>query len=127
VLTPGDDRCRESIDIPLKNSDDFLAMTAVKRTVEEEIIKSLEAHRDQLRGYRVYLFGSRARETNSPRSDFDLGVEGSRPLGLSTFFAVEESLERIPTLQQMDWVDLNRASKWLRENALREGRVLYEA
>jgi len=48
-------------------------------------------------------------------------------LDLAVFFEIEDSLQQIPTLYQFDLVDLNRASPRLRENARREGRLLYEA
>jgi predicted nucleotidyltransferase len=92
-----------------------------------ETLKSLQAHYYELQGHRVYLFGSRARGNAGRCSDFDIGIDGSKPLDLSVFFEIKDSLERIPTLYQFDLVDLNRASSKLRESARREGRLLYEA
>ena len=86
-----------------------------------------ERHRHELHGYRIILFGSRATGRARPRSDFDIGVIGDRPLPLPVFYAIEEEIENLPTLYRIDWVDLNRASATLREEALREGRTLYEA
>jgi len=97
-----------------------------QQSVEREIKNVLAKHRYELQGYQIYLFGSRARQANGPLSDFDLGVMGPRSLDLSVFYAIEDSLEEIPTLLQIDWVDLNRASQKLAENALKEGRLLYE-
>ena len=92
-----------------------------------KIMESLQAYRRELQGHQVYLFGSRARGEASRFSDFDIGIDGPEPLDLPTFFEIEDSLDRIPTLYQFDLVDLNRASPKLRENARREGRLLYEA
>jgi predicted nucleotidyltransferase len=92
-----------------------------------EILKTLQAHRQELHGHKVYLFGSRGRGEARLRSDFDIGIDGSKPLNLSAFFGIEDSLEQIPTLYQFDLVDLNRASPKLREIARSEGRLLYEA
>lgn len=102
-------------------------VNASEKTVEKEILKSLEAHRKELRGHQVILFGSRARGSSGRLSDFDIGVDGPEPLDLPTFFAIEDSFHQMPTLYQVDWVDLNRASPRLRESARREGRVIYEA
>ncbi len=60
-------------------------------------------------------------------SDFDLGVDGDEPLDLTAFFKVEAGLEEMPTLYKVDWVDLHRAPRALREQARQEGRVIYEA
>jgi predicted nucleotidyltransferase len=92
-----------------------------------EVLKSLQAHRQALEGHKVYLFGSRARGEASRFSDFDIGIDGPKPLDLSTFFEIEDSLERIHTLHQFDLVDLNRASPKLSANARSEGYLLYEA
>ncbi|GAB6066968.1 hypothetical protein JCM13664_02860 [Methylothermus subterraneus] len=86
-----------------------------------------DRHRGRLRGYRILLFGSRATGRARERSDFDLGVIGDRPLPLTDFYAIEEDIEQLPTLYRIDWVDLNRASPILKEEALKEGKVIYEA
>jgi len=101
--------------------------TVLERAVRAEILKSLRAHRRELSGHQVYLFGSRARGEAHQLSDFDIGIDGPKPLDLPAFFKIEDSLDRIPTLYQFDLVDLNRASPRLRESARREGRLLYEA
>lgn len=79
-----------------------------------------------LRGYKVYLFGSRASGNARERSDFDVGVLGDRPLPLKTFYEIEDIFEELPTLYRIDWVDLNRASPEFRDRALRRAGVLYE-
>jgi len=48
-------------------------------------------------------------------------------LDLAVLSEIKDSLEQIPTLYQFDLVDLNRVSPKLRENARREGRLIYEA
>ena len=98
-----------------------------EHATRSEILKSIQAHSRELQGRRVYLFGSRARGDAGRSSDFDIGIDGSEPLDLAVFFEIEDSLQQIPTLYQFDLVDLNRASQRLRENARREGRLLYEA
>lgn len=80
---------------------------------------------ESLRGYQVFLFGSRAAGTARERSDFDLGVFGKEPLPLKRFYEIETALEDLPTLYRIDWVDLNRASDRFRKAALSEGKVMY--
>ena len=96
-----------------------------EHATRSEILKSMQAHCRELQGHRVYLFGSRARGDAGRSSD--IGIDGSEPLDLAVLFKIKDSLEQIPTLYQFDLVDLNRASPKLRENARREGRLLYEA
>jgi predicted nucleotidyltransferase len=80
-----------------------------------------------LKGYKVWIFGSRARGTEGPRSYYDIGVLGASPLDLALFFELQDALDALPTLYSIDWVDLNRASQSLRDQALKEGRILYAA
>ena len=85
-----------------------------------------DGRRDQLAGYQVWLFGSRGRGTARSNSDYDIGILGEKPLDLPTYFEIQDAMEALPTLNAIDWVDLNRATKGLRENALKEGRLIYE-
>jgi len=90
------------------------------------IAEVFSSRRDQLVGYQVLLFGSRARASHRFNSDYDIGVLGKKPIKLNTFFEIQDAIEALPTLYTIDWVDLNRATKNLRENARKEGKLLYE-
>lgn len=79
----------------------------------------------ELKGYRIVLFGSRAQGSPEQRSDFDFGIYGDAPVALKTFYAISDFLEQLPTLYRIDWVDLNRATDALRENALQDAKVIY--
>ena len=83
--------------------------------------------RDRLAGYRVVLFGSRARGDAKPRSDFDVGVIGTTPLPLNDFYVLEDKIEDLPTLYRIDWVDLARVDDKFRRSALADIEVIYEA
>lgn len=80
---------------------------------------------DELVGYKVILFGSRARRNHHDRSDFDIGVVGDEPLPLKTYYRIGDFLESLPTLYRIDWVDLNRAMDRLRDSALENAVALY--
>ena len=90
------------------------------------IREGLARYGKELAGHRVILFGSRGRRDHRPRSDFDIGVIGERPLSAREFHRIGDFLEGLPTLYRIDWVDLNRAPEALRAHALRHGEVLYE-
>jgi predicted nucleotidyltransferase len=96
---------------------------------EEQILQlireCLSGFDESLRGYRVFLFGSRATGTAHERSDFDLGVFGAEPFPLKPFYEIENALENLPTLYRIDWLDLNRVSDEFRDVALSEAKVLY--
>jgi predicted nucleotidyltransferase len=98
-------------------------MTPEKR-IKEEIRKVCDRMEDDLRGYRVVLFGSRTAGTARDRSDFDVGVMGDTPLPLATFYKMEDLFDEIPTLYRIDWVDLNRVSPEFRREALKQTEVL---
>jgi predicted nucleotidyltransferase len=103
--------------------------TAQEKRAEEVkrmLAEALRACAPRLRGHRVVLFGSRARGDARPRSDFDIGVDGGQPLPLPDFYAVEDTLDALPTLYKIDWVDLCRVSPEFRARALQHTETLYE-
>lgn len=89
------------------------------------IRQGLSRYSEELTGYQVVLFGSRARRSHGERSDFDLGIYGDKPISLQVFYRISDFLESLPTLYRIDWVDLNRAAEKLRDNALNNAVVLY--
>lgn len=84
---------------------------------------------DRLRSFpevdRVVLFGSRARGDAAPRSDIDLAVVCPRA-DPQRWSDIVEAAEGSPTLLQIDLVRLETAPAELREQIVREGRILYE-
>jgi predicted nucleotidyltransferase len=94
--------------------------------VREMIRRKLLEAAPLLKEYRVFLYGSRATGQARPRSDFDLGVYGDRPLPIKIFFEIEAMLDELPTLYKIDWVDFNRASQEFRERAMRDVEIMYE-
>lgn len=71
---------------------------------------------------KVILFGSRARGTNSERSDIDLAVSGGNALDF--YYDVEEEAW---TLLMFDVVNLDRGiSEELQAEIDRDGVILYE-
>jgi len=101
-------------------------VTITEQSIKSEIREVFQHMETSLRGYKVILFGSRARGNADPSSDFDMGVIGEHPLDLKSFYKIADALEELPTLYRIDWVDLNRTSEKLRKQALKEGKVLYE-
>ncbi len=86
--------------------------------VENDIIRI--AKKNDIK--KIILFGSRARGTNSERSDIDLAVSGGNALDF--YYDVEEQAW---TLLLFDVVDLDRGvSNELRAEIDRDGVIIYE-
>lgn len=93
-------------------------MVAIEQTYEQ--IRQLASDEE---AERVILFGSRARGTNSPKSDIDIAVEGC-----PSFDRFKDRIEtELWTLLGVDVVNLDEsASPELLQEIARDGKVLYE-
>lgn len=91
------------------SQDDVLAL----------VRQTLERHCSRLAGRQVFLFGSRATGHARPRSDYDIGVIGDKPMAAPDYFAIEDDFDSLPTLHKIDWVDFNRVSEKFRQRAMR--------
>ncbi len=91
----------------------------------ESIKHILDLVSDDIKGYRIVLFGSRATGDSRERSDFDIGVIGLKKLPLQIFYKIESLLDEIDTLYSIDFVDMHEVSASFRSNALSKTEVLY--
>lgn len=73
---------------------------------------------------KIVLFGSRARKTNTIKSDIDLAIYGCKNFR-DLYFDLNENVQ---TLLEFDIIDMNRTnlSKELIEEIERDGVILYE-
>jgi predicted nucleotidyltransferase len=86
--------------------------------VLEQIVLQCKLHQART----VILFGSRAKGTNLPRSDFDIAVSG-----VDDIEALREDLDNIPTLYKIDTLDLDTCkNNLLLEDINQYGRKIYE-
>lgn len=69
----------------------------------------------------VIWFGSWRRGQARPRSDIDIAVRASAPVRPEMFGRFREAVEELPTLYQIDLVDLNVAGSLLRGEIVRTG------
>ncbi|MBF8280761.1 MAG: DNA polymerase beta domain protein region [Candidatus Magasanikbacteria bacterium] len=67
--------------------------------------------------YKVFLFGSRATGQGTARSDFDVGIEGKKPVPRWMISLIKEELEGLPILYSVDIVDFMAASSKFRRIA----------
>ena len=88
------------------------------KRVEDDIVRI--AKKSNVK--KVILFGSRARGTNSERSDIDLAISGGNVLDF--YYDVEEKAH---TLLMFDVVDLDKGiSEALQTEINKDGVILYE-
>jgi predicted nucleotidyltransferase len=80
---------------------------------------------EMLEPEKIVLFGSRARGTARPTSDFDIAVFLDNP-DVEWARFVTEAKESPEILLPVDWVDANHASVELLKSIQEEGVLLYE-
>jgi predicted nucleotidyltransferase len=102
--------------------------------VLESVVKIVRKRLGDQKGVHLFLFGSRASTINTPRSDFDIGIELRNPeTGLlqrvapKTSFAIQEELEALPILQKIDLVDFATVSNDLTEVAMQKIQTLFRS
>ncbi len=83
------------------------------RTIKKIILKFVDPKTHQL-----FLFGSRANGKARKFSDFDIAVNGKKPLPLKTLALIKETLEDSDLPFEIDVVDLARTNKKFKKLAL---------
>lgn len=91
----------------------------LKDTLPKDIEKVVSAHLGNALGYELFFFGSRVTGTCGERSDIDVGIRGPKQLLLDTVSAIQEGLEKLPTLFKIDFVDFSGKSNQFSEVALK--------
>lgn len=91
--------------------------------VDEVIVEIIQ----QCRKYgakKIILFGSRAKGTETERSDIDIAVAG---VASCDIYELQEELDDIPTLYTIDLVDLDTCkNQLLLEDIKQYGREIYK-
>lgn len=86
--------------------------------LKKQILEIVAKHLD-LRSYRVFFFGSRVAECNSPRSDIDIGIEGPEEIPARAIVEIRESLDNLPTLYRFDIIDFNKVAPEFKKEAFK--------
>jgi uncharacterized protein len=71
----------------------------------------------------IYLFGSRARGTHSPRSDIDIALKGTTLLSRHAIAELVRMLQASDIPYKIEIVDFNRVSDDMRASILKEGII----
>lgn len=72
----------------------------------------------------IVWFGSWVRGAAATRSDLDIAVSTGKPIAPEVMGELHSSVEELPTLYQIDLVDLSAAGPALRAEVLRDGVTL---
>jgi predicted nucleotidyltransferase len=78
-------------------------------------------------GYRVVVFGSRAKKTVKRRSDLDLCLIGENPLSIGTIAALEDAFSSSALDIKVDVVDWGRTQASFQEIIEKESLVIQES
>lgn len=76
--------------------------------------------------FKVFLFGSRVRGGATERSDYDVGIETTKPLPLNDLLDIRSALSDLPILQKIDLIDFGRVTDDFRQVACEAVEILYE-
>ncbi|MFQ5722656.1 MAG: nucleotidyltransferase family protein [Candidatus Aminicenantales bacterium] len=88
------------------------------KKLKKQILDIVSRHLD-LHLYRVFFFGSRVAECNSPRSDIDIGIEGPEEIPARASVEIRESLDNLPTLYRFDIVDFHKVTPDFKKEAFK--------
>jgi predicted nucleotidyltransferase len=72
---------------------------------------------------KVYLFGSRARDTFHKTSDVDLALLSEEPLPIGFIAELKDIIEESIIPYQVDIVDLSQTDEEFRKKVLKEGKL----
>ena len=72
----------------------------------------------------VIWFGSWPQGKARPHSDIDMAISTGAPISSERMGILQEAVDNLPTLYEIDIVDLNAASPKLREEILKHGERL---
>lgn len=95
-------------------------MDKIPNKVKEQIIKVIEIFYPDAK---IYLFGSRARNTHNERSDIDIAIDTGRLLTMSERGQLNNMIDALNIVQEVDIIDFNNVPEALKNNILKEGIV----
>jgi predicted nucleotidyltransferase len=100
-------------------------MVAEKKELTKEIEKIMRKWL-RLSHYKIFFFGSRVKGRSNERSDYDVGIETSEKVPLTTLAEIEAELEELPIMNKIDVVDFNSVSGDFKRVASENIKIIYE-
>ena len=95
-------------------------MHKIPQEKQDKIIKVIEIFFPDAK---IYLFGSRAKNTHKATSDIDIAVDAGEPMGMTERGQINSMLDALNLPQNIDLVDFQRAPEALKANIVNEGIV----
>ncbi len=95
-------------------------MHKIPQEKQDQIVKVIEIF---FPNAKIYLFGSRAKNTHTAISDIDIAIDAGHPMDMSERGQINSMLDALSIPQNIDVVDFQRAPEALRVNILRDGIV----
>lgn len=74
---------------------------------------------------KIYLFGSRARGTNSSRADIDIALDGGKPLAIEDVDEIKSMFKESNIMYRIDVVDFHQVSELMR-NEISKEKVIWK-
>lgn len=94
--------------------------SSIDESIKKYILTTVNKH---LPKCKVYLFGSRALKTNSPRSDIDIALDAEKEIPINITESIKEEFENSSIIYTIDLLDLHAVQKRMKEHILSHGVV----
>ena len=89
------------------------------KEIAKEAVRLIRTHLDP--NVTIYWFGSWPKGEARPGSDIDLALVAAGPIPLDKLSSIRNDLDNIPTLYQIDVVDLHTVGPALKQEILTHG------
>lgn len=93
-------------------------MHKIPQDDQEKIIKVIEIFSPHAK---IYLFGSRAKQTHTATSDINIAVDVGQPMGMTKRGQINSMLDALNIPQNIDLVDFQVAPLALQQNIVKDG------
>ena len=94
-----------------------------REEILREILKIIRRYLPE-KDFKIFLFGSLAKESAEPTSDIDIGILGKESVEGLVLIRIKGEIEAIPTLRKIDVVDLKAVDDKFREGVLSYAKQL---
>lgn len=90
----------------------------------EKQIKKIISKFINSKDYKIFIFGSRAKERARKFSDYDIGIVGKRPLSFEKMALIEDALEESDLPFRVDLIDFHSVTKEFKKSAAAKIRMI---
>jgi hypothetical protein len=91
---------------------------ALKATYKDVLVKLISKH---IPGCTIYLFGSRATDTEGVGSDIDIALDAGTPIPYKTMLKILIDIDETNIPMKVDLIDMRVAGQVIKESVIKEG------